>query len=82
MTEVDVVALQLITAARLATSATAAGPTAASAASAAGGGGAAGSYVAAIVDVIGGCDGRLHFFGGTKQNAVGLIIETTMCGSW
>ena len=48
MTEVDVVALQLITAARLATSATAAGPTAASAA---GGGGAAGSHVAAIVDV-------------------------------
>ena len=79
MTEVDVVTLQLITAARLATSATAAGPTAASAA---GGGGAAGSHAAAIVDVIGGCDGRLHFFGGTKQNAVGLIIETTMCGKW
>jgi len=78
MTEVDVVALQLITAARLATSATAAGPTAASAA---GGGGAAGSYVAAIVDVIGG-SGHLNFFGGTKQNAVGLIIETTMCGKW
>ena len=49
MTEVDGVALQLITAARLATSATAAGPTAAGAA---GGGGDAGSYVAAIVDVI------------------------------
>ena len=51
MTEVDVVALQLITAARLATSATAAGPTAASAA---GGGGGTGSYVAATDDVIGG----------------------------
>jgi hypothetical protein len=50
MTEVDVVALQLITAARLATSATAAEPAATSAAD---GGGAAGSYVAAIVDVTG-----------------------------
>jgi hypothetical protein len=46
MTEVDVVALQLITAAQLATSATAVGPAAASAAD---GGGAAGSCVAAIV---------------------------------
>ena len=75
MTEVDVVALQLITAARPATtSATAAGPTAASTA---GGGGAAGSYVAAIVDVTGG-----RLFGGTKQNAVGLFIETTMYSKW
>ena len=59
MTEVDVVALQMITTACLATSATAAGPTASSAA---GGGGAAGSYVAAIVDVIGGCDGSPSLF--------------------
>jgi len=48
MTEVGVVALQLITAACLATSATAVGPAATSAAD---GSGAAGSYVAAIVDV-------------------------------
>ena len=47
MTEVDVVALQLITAAHLATSATTVRPAAASAAD---GGGAAGSSVAAIVD--------------------------------
>ena len=48
MTEVDDVALQLITAACLATSATAVGPAATSAADRSG---AAGSYVAAIVDV-------------------------------
>jgi hypothetical protein len=51
MTEVDVVALQLITAAYLATSTAAVGPAATSAAD---GGGAAGSYVAGIVDVTGG----------------------------
>jgi hypothetical protein len=62
MTEVDGVDLQLITASRLATSATAAGSTAASAA---GGGGAAGSYVAAIVDVIG---GRVAFTFSEVQN--------------
>jgi hypothetical protein len=50
MTEVSVVTLQLITAACLATSTTAVEPAATSAAD---GGGAAGSYVAAIVDVIG-----------------------------
>ena len=48
MTEADVVALQLITAAYLATSTTAVEPAATSAAD---GNGAAGSYVAAIVDV-------------------------------
>ena len=62
MTEVDVVALQLIIAARLATSAAAAGPTAASAT---GGGSAAGSYVAAIVDVIW---GRVAFTFSEVQN--------------
>ena len=74
MTEVDVVALQLITAACLATSVTAVGPAATSAAD---GSGATGSYVAAIVDVTGG-----RLFGGTKQNAVGLFIETTMYSKW
>jgi hypothetical protein len=49
MTEVDVVALQPITAARLATTATAVEPAAASAAD--GGGAGGGSYAAAIVDV-------------------------------
>jgi hypothetical protein len=55
-----------------------AGPAAANAAD---GGGAADSYVVAIVDVTG-VSGRLHFFGGTKQSAVDLIIETTMYGKW
>ena len=53
MTEVCVVALQLITAACLATSTTAVEPAATSAAD---GSGAAGSYVAGIVDVTGGRD--------------------------
>ena len=62
MTEVDVVALQLITAACLATSTTAVGPAATSAAD---GSGAVGSYVAAIVDVIG---GRVAFTFSEVQN--------------
>ena len=62
MTEVGVVALQLITAACLATSTTAVEPAATSAAD---GGGAAGSYVAGIVDVTG---GRVAFTFSEVQN--------------
>jgi hypothetical protein len=77
MTEVDAIALQLITAVRLATSATPVGPAAGSAAD---GGGADGIYVAAIVDVTG--VGSPSLFRRYKTNAVGLIIETAMYGKW
>ena len=62
MTEVDVVALQLIIAACLATSTKAVGPAVTSAAD---GSGSAGSYVAAIIDVTG---GRVAFTFSEVQN--------------
>jgi hypothetical protein len=62
MTEVDVVALQLITAGLPATSATAVGPAAATASD---GGGGAGSCVTSIVDFTG---GRVAFTFSEVQN--------------